>query len=236
MLAPNFLEKCVSILDNDSSIVGCFCKTGRIDQYGNFLGYHNEKLLKKIGSSKPHVRFRDLLSMYYITTPFHGLYRAKLFAQSQRHGSYIGADRNLVAELSLMGRIFEIPECLFFWRERPSSYTSVFYSRVRDNTSNRLRNETAWWSKEGGTYFPHWKNFIEYFRSVNRVPLKLSERFLCYLQIFDWLLRQGRRFLTKDIVLFLLQNSRLASALVRRSNIFLTAQVRSKIFYFVESE
>ena len=70
---------------------------------GNFLGYHNEQFLKKIGFPKPHQRFRELLNMYYITSPFHGVYRSSFFAKSQRHGNYIGADRNLVAELSLMG-------------------------------------------------------------------------------------------------------------------------------------
>ena len=138
VLCPSFLERCVSILDSDPTIVGCYCKTGRIDNKGTFLGFHNEKLLKKTGFQKTHERFRDLLGLYYITTPFHGLYRAKLFALSQRHGSYIGADRNLVAELSLLGRIYEIPDCLFLWREHPNSYTSIFYGKIRDNTLDRL--------------------------------------------------------------------------------------------------
>ncbi|MHA2324554.1 MAG: glycosyltransferase family 2 protein, partial [Promethearchaeota archaeon] len=133
VLAPEYLKKCIATLENDNSIIGCHCKTGRIDQDGNFLGYHNNGLLKNIDSPKPHKRFRDLISLYYITTPFHAIYRSSLFAQSQLHGSYIGADRNLVAELSLMGRILELPECLFFWREHPNSYTSIFYGSIRDD-------------------------------------------------------------------------------------------------------
>jgi glycosyltransferase involved in cell wall biosynthesis len=232
VLAPTFLEKCVFTLDNDKSIFGCFCKTGRIDQTGNFLGYHNENLLKNIGSPKVHERFRELLNLYYITTPFHGVYRSSLFSKSQRHGSYIGADRNLVAELSLMGRIYEIPECLFFWREHPNSYTSIFYGSVRDNTLDRLQKEIAWWSREGGTYFPHWKNCVEYFRSVNNVPLKLSDRFLCYIQIFDWILKEGHRFMANDIVLFLFQHSSIANMLIRKTNSFLTPSLKSKLFIF----
>ena len=214
VLAPDFLRKCVNVLDRDPSIVGCHCKTGRIDQNGNFLGYYNQGLLKRIDSPKPHERFRDLIGLYYTTTPFHGLYRTSLFAQSQLHGSYVGADRNLVAELSLMGRIYEIPECLFYWREHPDSYTSIFYGSNRKDTLDRLRAEAAWWSKENGTYFPHWKNCIEYFKSVNRVPLKLSERILCYIQISGWFMEEGRRFMAKDIILFLLQHSSLASKLM----------------------
>ena len=101
VLAPEFLKKCVNVLDKDNSIIGCHCKTGRIDQNGNFLGYYNQGLLEKIDSPKAHERFRDLIGLYYTTTPFHGVYRRDLFAKSQLHGKYIGADRNLVAELSL---------------------------------------------------------------------------------------------------------------------------------------
>jgi glycosyltransferase involved in cell wall biosynthesis len=214
VLAPEFLRKCVNVLDSDPSIVGCHCKTGRIDQNGNFLGYYNQGLLKRIDSPKPHERFRDLIGLYYTTTPFHGLYRRSLFARSQLHGSYVGADRNLVAELSLMGRIYEIPECLFYWREHPDSYTSTFYGNNRKDTLDRLRAEAAWWSKEDGTYFPHWNNCIEYFKSVNRVPLKLSERILCRIQILGWFMEEGRRFMAKDIMLFLLQHSSFASKLM----------------------
>jgi glycosyltransferase involved in cell wall biosynthesis len=234
VLAPDFLKKCVAVLDKDQSIVGCYCETGRIDKDGNFLGYYNEDSLRNISSKKPHQRFRALLDMYYITTPFHGVYRRSLFAQTQRHGSYIGADRNLVAELSLLGRIYKIPETLFFWREHASSYTSIFYGRVRENTLDRILKEMSWWSKEGGTYFPHWKNCVEYFRSVKRIPLRPYERVLCYGQIFDWILREGRRFLLKDMVLFLLQHSHLARTILKHTRAILTPKTKSKLLYLVD--
>lgn len=135
-----------------------------------------------------------------------------------------------------MGRIYEISECLFFWRDHPSSYTSMFYGRIRENTLNRLRKETTWWSKEEGTYFPHWKNCIEYFKSVNRVPQKVTERLLCYIQIFGWFLKQGRRFMAKDIVLFLLQHSSLASKLIQKISANLGARGKSAILYFMTIE
>ena len=216
VLAPEYLKKCVAVLDNDASIIGCHCRTGRIDQNGTFLGYYNKDLLKKIDSPKPHERFRDLIGLYYTTTPFHAVYRTNLFKRSQRHGSYIGADRNLVAELSLMGRIYEIPECLFFWREHPASYTSKFYGINRENTLNRLQMETTWWSKKNSTYFPHWKNCIEYFRSVTRIPLSWHERLFCYTQIFGWFMEEGRRFMATDILRFMSYNSNLATKLIQK--------------------
>lgn len=225
VLAPNFLGECVSILDNDPSIVGCHCKTGQIDQSSILQGYFNEGRLKRINSPKIHERFRDLLDLYYTTTIFHGVYRSCFLDQSQLHGSYTGADRNLVAELSLMGRIYTIPQCLFFWRLHPQSYTSIFYTK-EENTLDRIRRESSWWTKKGSTYFPYWKNAIEYVRSVNRVSLKFSERLLCYNQIFDWFMKQGRRFMAKDIFFFLLQNSNLGNELSK--NISVSSHSRFK--------
>ena len=216
VLHPEYLRKCINVLDKDSSIVGCHSKTARIDKDGNFLGYYNKNYLNCINSPKAHERFRDLIGLYYITTPFHAVYRARFFAQSQLHGSYIGADRNLVAELGLMGRIYEIPECLFYWRDHPDSYTSRFYGDNREDTLERLLEEAAWWSKENRNFFPHWKNCIEYFRSVNRVKLPMSERLLCYGQILGWVKDEGYRFMVKDIILFLGQHSRLASTIIRK--------------------
>jgi len=54
-------------------------------------------------------------------------------------------------------------------------------------------------------------NCIEYFRSVNRIPLKLSDRFLCYAQIMDWLKDEGYQFIARDIALLLMEKSPFAS-------------------------
>ena len=62
--------------------------------------------------------------------------------------------------------LHQIPECLFFWREHPDSYTTIYYGNNRKDTLDRLREEANWWSKKNATYFPHWKTCAEYFRSV----------------------------------------------------------------------
>lgn len=214
VLSPEYLQKCVGVLDKDQSIVLCHSRTGRIDENGTLVGYYNQGMLSRIGSRKPHERFGDLIGLWYTTCPIFGVVRESSFSKTPRHGSYIGADRNLLAEIGLMGRIHEIPECLFFWRDHPDSYTSIYYGYDRSTSANRLRKEMAWWSKDYWTSFPHWKNCIEYFRSVNRVSLEWSERLLCYAQIFSWLMEEGWLFMGRDIEIFLLNNSSLARKLI----------------------
>lgn len=212
--APEFLRKCVSVLDNNPLIIGCHCKTGKINQDGDLLDYYNQGLLKRINSLKPHERFRDLIGLYYTTTLFYGLYRTSIFSKTPRQGSYIGADRNLLAELGLIGRIYELSDCLFFWRDHPDSYTTIFYGSEKKDTLDRLQKAAAWWSKGNLTYFPHWKNCAEYYISVNRVSLSWFEKLVCYLQIFGWIFEEGHRFMTNDIIVFLLQNSSFARNLL----------------------
>jgi glycosyltransferase involved in cell wall biosynthesis len=213
VLAPEYLRKCIAILDKDQSIVLCHSKTGRIDENGNLVGNYNEGMLRRIGSWKTHERFGDLIGLLYNTCPIFGVCRATSFGKTPLHGSYIGADRNLLAEIGLMGRIYEIPECLFFWRDHPDSYSSIFYGDGHARSRSRLQEEMAWWSKDDWTSFPHWKNCIEYFRSVNRVQLKWFERLLCYDQIFRWFKKEGGDFMILDLESFLLWRSRLARKL-----------------------
>jgi hypothetical protein len=53
-------------------------------------------------------------------------------------GNYIGADRNLLAEIGLIGRFFEIPEHLFFRREHLQSYT--------DRADLKYCEKLKWWT------------------------------------------------------------------------------------------
>jgi len=212
--APEYLQKCIAILDKDPSIVLCHSRSGRIDEHGTFMGNYNQRMLRRIGSRKPHERFGDLLSLYNACSAIFGVIRASSFRKTPLHGSYIGADRNLLAEIGLMGQIHEIPEYLFFERYHPDAYTSMYHGDDRSTSVNRLRKEMAWWSKHEWTSFPHWKNCAEYFTSVNRVRLKWSERLLCYGQIFRWFMEEGWVFMGYDMEIFLLRSSRLARKLI----------------------
>jgi glycosyltransferase involved in cell wall biosynthesis len=214
VIAPEFLRKCVKVLDNDSSIILCHSKSGKIDQDGNLIDYYNKGMLKKIDSPRPHERFWDLINMYYTTCPIFGVFRTNLLSKTFRHGNYIGADRNLLAEVGLLGRIYQIPECLFFWRDHPASYTSTFYRSNQIPILDRLQMETSWWAKKISTSFTHWKNCMEYIKSVNKVSLKWFEKLLCYAQIFKWFMKQGWYFMGTDIELFLLRNSSFARRVI----------------------
>lgn len=201
VLAPEYLEKCVCILDNDSSIVLCHSRVGLINEDGVLIGNYDDRTLHRTGSWKPHERFADLISSRNPCWSIMGVIRRSCLAKTPLQGIYIGSDANLLAELGLMGRYYEIPEHLFLRRSHPQAYTSIYGSRapVKD-----YRKQLDWWGLEKKSFLsvlPLWKNSFEFFRSVNRVPLKFSERLLCYRELTRWLLKEkGLKTILGDLL------------------------------------
>jgi hypothetical protein len=118
------------------------------------------------------------------------------------------ADRNLLAEISLYGRIYEIPEHLFLRRDHPEAYTQRHCNEHRyANSMDTYCNQMTWWTNDSWAKFPTLKNFLEFSRSVGRAHLKLSERFSCYKQIYRWFLREGWRLMYTDFEISLLRRT-----------------------------
>jgi len=204
VLAQDFLSKCVSVLDEDPSIVLCHSKTRIIGENGEIIGTYDYNL--RINSQKPHERFYDLISLRYKSWPLiFGLIRSNSLRKTSLFGNYIGSDRNLMAELSLLGRIYEIPEYLFYRRIHPQTYTERKYKTIKDKLN--------WWTQARGLPFPYVKICLEYFKIIKLFPLARKERLLCYLQIIKWLFREGFFLMGRDIGTILLEGSIVGSYL-----------------------
>ena len=215
VLAPEFLEKCISVLDQDPSIVLCYSKTACIDERGDLVGTYDYEM--RIDSRKPHVRFGDLISIRYpCAHAIFGVIRAASLMMTPLIGNYIGSDRNLLAEIGLIGRIHEIPEYLFFRRKHSKTYTN----RIEGfRAASSYQMPLAWWNPTKTQRIIFTYNFLEYFRSVRRVPLKWSERLLCYAQIGNWFVREGWMLLGIDVEISLLRRSSLGRKLASAAKI-----------------
>lgn len=206
VLAPEFLSRCVNVLSQNKSIVLCHSKTNLINEHGRLIGKYDYKI--RVDSSKPHERFGDIISMRNNTwVLIFGLIRSSALRMTQLIGRYIGSDRNLLAEISLIGRMYEIPDYLFFRREHSQAYTN------KDHHS--YQEKLGWWIETSAHAWilPYWRNCLEYFKSVRRIPLRWSERQLCYAQIVRWLIREGWILMGYDVGMNLLGRSILASKL-----------------------
>ena len=177
VLHPSFLSKCTAVLERDPSIVMCYSKTGDIDAQGILVGTYDTEMNANL--PKPHERFRELICVNHSCFSLFGVIRSDTLRMTQLLGLYIGSDWNLLAELSLLGKLYEIPQTLFFRRDHPQASTRLYDDRDR----------LAWDdpTKVGRISFPYWRRFIEYFVSVTHTQLSWSERLLCYAQMSRWL-------------------------------------------------
>ena len=183
VLAPKFLQKCVSVLNQDPSIVLCHSKTGRIDEHGANGGTYDFESAP-INSQKPHERFGYLIRERPPTwLLLSGVIQASVLTRTSLFGNYIGSDRNLLAEIGLIDQIYVIPEYLFFRRAHPQTYT--------ESVDSSYQERLAWWTTTKRVNFPFFRKYIEYFKSVRRIPMKWSERQLCYAQVCRWFIREG---------------------------------------------
>ena len=177
LYTPDFLARCVAVLDGDPSVVVCYSKTKFIDETGRVLGEYD--LAPHADSPSPHQRFRDLILTDHWCYPIFGVIRSGALKMTPLMGYYSSADRVLLARLGLLGRFHEIPDCLFFYREHPGQSTRVFVTR---------HQRATWFNPdlEGRVVFPDWRIFAEYYAAVRESPLGRLDRTRCYLHLTRW--------------------------------------------------
>jgi glycosyltransferase involved in cell wall biosynthesis len=188
--APEFLERCVKVLDQDASVVLCHPRTTIIDEQGRPMFRYIVKL--DTDSTRPHERFREVIGVRHWCFQVFGVARASVLRMTPLIAGYTGSDRNLLAELGLFGRIHEIPEYLFFRRDHPQTSTSMF----PDN-----RKRMAWFdpTRAGWVRFPSWLKFRGYFMSVMRVPMSGYERMLCFIHLSRWVVEKTSERLMRGV-------------------------------------
>ncbi|MBE9201833.1 MULTISPECIES: glycosyltransferase family 2 protein [unclassified Nodularia (in: cyanobacteria)] len=194
--APDFLIKCVEILDNHPTVVLCHSHVSLIDENGDFLQNYNIKL--NTDSQKPHKRFHELLTKH-LCYQCYGLIRASALRKIPPMGSYGTADGILLLRIGLLGQFYEIPEYLFFARTHSQQSLSMFFPNHHLLTKDKTEHSqsilpdfyayTVWFdsAKKGKILFPHWRILWEYMLSVWLFPLTLQQRLRCHISIYQQL-------------------------------------------------
>lgn len=189
---PDFLSRCVEVLDQDPSVVLCQSRAASIGADGEII--RQWEINPELGSAYPHQRFKEILAIgeeiYFVW----GLIRRNILAKTPLLGSYVGHDRPLLSGLSLLGRIQQIPEVLFLMREHQDR-------SVHTHNWRRPQQAITWYdpSKTGKIIFPNWRLLVEHVAGINRAPLGWRERLLCYREMWRWFQR-NRHSLWSDLV------------------------------------
>jgi glycosyltransferase involved in cell wall biosynthesis len=176
LIAPEYLQKCVAVLDADPGTVLCHTKTSIIDAEGKPVRQFEGGL--KTFSARVETRFHDMLVDYWCYDIF-GVIRSSALARTSLMGIYGHGDGVLLAKLALMGRFKEIPEFLFFNRDHPAKSRYSYSS---------YKAYTIWLdpSKAGKIILPRWRMGIEYAKAIGSSSLTPMKRARCYMQMGFW--------------------------------------------------
>lgn len=182
--APTFLKRCVGILQDDPSIILAYPKTTIINQEGRKVKPYDDGLHLKSKSASG--RFLQFMYCVGECNAVFGLVRADVLKKTRLIGSYIGSDVCLLAELSLLGRFYEIPEYLFFRRHHPAASSSH-----KDVQSQLVFFDPAIHTPIA---LPKWRHFGEHFKSIKRANIPVSQKVLPALFLIGSLGVSGRDY------------------------------------------
>jgi glycosyltransferase involved in cell wall biosynthesis len=189
---PNFLARCVEVLDRDPSVVLCYTRTITIDEEGRCLRKWPPR--PELGSKISYRRFREMLGPVEHFAIW-GVIRANILRKTRLLGNYPEHDRALLSRLSLYGRFYEVPDFLFLDRDHTQ--------RAMRRYDFRKPHEAITWydpDRAGKLIFPAWRVCAEHVAGINQAPISLRERVACYVEVTRWLTRH-RQELLSDLVL-----------------------------------
>lgn len=198
LITPQYLEKCVRVLEDDPSLVLCSTCIRQINLEGqliqSFAFEHH-----RINSLKPEERFHDIVLAWHNCYYIFGLIRASELHKTPLMGNYSYGDAVLLGRLGLQGRFYQLNEYAFLARSHEGQSMVAFNkadSPLKDAKplSARLLDAHAYsvWfdpQKRGKLLLPHWRVLSEYVKSVWNAQLSLRESTVCFYVVGRWLFR-----------------------------------------------
>jgi glycosyltransferase involved in cell wall biosynthesis len=173
VLRPQYLSKCVAVLDRDPSVLVCTTRTQVIDDVGNV-----KAVIDGIGDldhSSTARRFNQVLKHHiHFVQPIFGVIRKSGLDGTDLIAPYGSSDRTLLTHLALRGRIVVLPEYQFQYRMHQSQSISSHKS---------LHDYATWFDPSAKIKYPHWKLFHEYAKLLSVEEVPACQRMVCYLSV-----------------------------------------------------
>lgn len=178
-IGPSSVEKCLRLLQArpDAAIV---CSRAEfVDEHGAMLKpYH---AVQAITHDDAYERFRAAFECDPWCNSVYGLIRRSTLLRTALHQPFPAADKALIVELAIHGKILEIDEVLFFRRIHPGAY-SYGVSNERDRSFY-----TPTRSGRAARMLRAWPNTLANLGAVTRSPARIPEK----LRMLAYALRQA---------------------------------------------
>jgi len=180
LYARDLLERCVDALNNNPDVVLAHSWTAMIDGSGAVTKATEYPLAT--ASPRAPDRFRSLL-FDDGGDDDGGVIRTSVLRQVAVKDSYHHADRTIIAELSLYGRFYQVPDWLYFRRDHPERAERACPT-VRSRCANmdprradRLRHPVPRLVAE---------YIWAYVSMIQRAPISPADRRECYQHLAEW--------------------------------------------------
>jgi len=166
LCAPDYLQKCVTVLDEQPGVVLCYPKSLIIDENSQIVRPHEDNL--DIRSYSVVERFKVALFRTNLCNPMYGLIRRDVLRKTSVMGNFPGADEILLVELTLYGQLWEVPERLYFRRVHAQASSS----------KRSLQDQQEFHDPQtrGKIFLRLWTHYFHHLVSILRSPLQSMEK------------------------------------------------------------
>ena len=173
VMEPEYLAKCVALLDANPDAVLCHSRTRIVGDKGEAFAVH----LAGLDAPRPSDRFAAVILKPHWCVEVYGVIRTSALMQTNLESGYFGGDKALLAELALLGRFLHVPEPLFINRDhRERSLRAVpFHKRQEFHDTGNVRPRVT-----------HWALYTDYWRAVHRHVSDGAEKARCYGHLMRW--------------------------------------------------
>jgi glycosyltransferase involved in cell wall biosynthesis len=175
LMEPNFLSETVPLLDDNQDVTIAHGRSLEIDEIGRIKGDFD--FSPCLCDPSPSNRLWGIIWADYFTEVF-GLLRVDAVLKTRLHGSFPGSDRNLMAELLLLGNVAYTREVIFRRRAHPDSYVHALKS---------ARAQQQWFDPSVRFGLPPFlsKSYF-YWRAIEEADITPSERAKCRRYVARW--------------------------------------------------
>jgi glycosyltransferase involved in cell wall biosynthesis len=202
LLAPQYLEKCVNVLEQDPSVALCHSLATLIDDDGDalplpppgrnyitdkkgeviFVGYDAAE--DNLGAARPARRFRAAMMETGWVFEIFGVIRTDVLRQTPLLEAFYGADKLLLAQIALHGRIVNVQERLFLNRRHAEQSRSIPTLKGRDHWMDP--------SVLHSLYLHNWRLFKGMVLAIGTQGLSLGDRLGVSGAVVRYYVRPGR--------------------------------------------
>ena len=207
VLAPDYLRRCVDFLERDNSLVLVTTGLVPVEASGKPVPFdaarnthvtsYGERFPplsrpKAVASPRASSRFRSVLldlKGHVATVYVYGLFRAAAMKQTSLLQPFLGSEKVFLAELSLRGRFYQLPEDLLLYTlrsDRVGRYSAKQAAKLMNPERSRFM-------------LPEAERVPGYLRAVNAADLGPPDRARCVLGIFEYVVRGALEWIVQSV-------------------------------------